>query len=612
MGTVTLRGFQPEAAAAGLAALRAPDCRGLLVLATGTGKTNIAGHVMGERIAELRAAGDRRAALWLVERIALVAQAQESLQRQLPHLKIGREQGTHRALLSDLGGDDIVVASLHTAGRRRRLQGLLGLVTRSDLSDEQLRAELAKRVAFGVVDEAHCGIGNRFYRWLYSILGPTPRLGLTATPYSADGSEGMGDDWESEIYQHSLADAIEAGDLVPVQAFSVPLEGVSLQGIDFNRDTLSKDDAAKVAAAFKDEHALHQVAAVCVEKVARPALVFCASTEHAASLASILRERYGVAAEDTNCYHTDLVADADGNRVERRDDTLARFKRGELDFLCNFSLLHTGVDAPRTRSVVFVHPQGRRRYVQAIGRVTRWCCASAWRWGPCTCGARKTEGYVWDFYCPDKANDHAGITGLVYAFAPQCADPAELKALDEVLRKEDDGKKKVVEAAQVVKAAAEARAKAKEVRAQIEARTLQEMGPLPELQRRLDLCGLVVPPDDGGARATPVQREAVASLLFYSKETKLRAGPWTSQISARQAEAVMRELKGREARGLASPLQLQTLRNARQQEQRPGGVVVNVPLYTPHFLRGLKRADATRLCQAYLTSVGAGGGKGRR
>lgn len=624
----TLRGFQPAAVAAALAQLVKPDRSGLvpgaatvLVLATGTGKTTIAGEIILQVLELLRALNDGRRVLWMVERIALVDQAWQSLRSHLPDwIRIGTEQGPRsaKAFVSlALGGDHVVVASVDTIRQGSRLSGLVGLGRRRPPSVKGLepeaqrlrskyQAELSQgcreTFAFVVVDEAHCGIENKGYHALYETLGEIPRLGLTATPYSSDGSAGMGTHWKSEAYQHSLADAIESGDLVPLRPYTVPLDSVDLEGINFNKENLTAAEIKAIEEAYKSEKALHEIAAVLAERVARPALVFCASTEHSKSLA-LAMARYDVTAEHTDCYQLEMVDGDDGERRRERDDILRRFKEGRIDFLFNFGLYVTGMDAPGTAAVVFVHPRNRRQCAQAIGRVTRWCCASAWNYGPCTCGRNKREGQVWDFYSETQM-DHPGISGLVYALLPGVEDKEEIAELDAALKRGDeDPKKSVTEAKQIHADAARARARAASVKAQIKQSDLLDHGPLSDIETRLRWAGMVLPRGNG-VRCTERQLDAVADLLFQDRATRLRMGPWRGALQANQAEAILRESKRRQANRLAPFRLIANLKSAVQVERMPDGTTRSVPMVAQADLRTMDSRRAQAIWSTYLASKG--------
>lgn len=606
-----LRGFQPEAVRLSCEYLAEPGAAGVLVLATGTGKTTIAGDVIKRLIQAARARGDWRCVGVWVERIALVDQMANSLRAHLPpDLKVGILQGSRRALpqRGGMGGDDVIVCSIDTIKRASRLSELLGGPRRSPWDAAKMKEEIARLFFLIVIDECHCGIDNKSYPWLYDISDQIARLGLTATPFSSDGKRGLGESWKKEIYQHSLADAIASGDLVSVKGYTVPLFGVKLGDIDFNKDKLTKAEEQQVETAMRADPVLHQIAVTIAEKVEKPALVFCSGTAHSADLAALLTKSHGLRAVHTDCYQDNKVDGVDGDRVRERDHILQQFRAGQIDVLCNFGLYATGADFPFLRSVVICSPKNRRTYVQIIGRVTRWCCAGAWNYGAgggCTCGQHKQIGYLWDFYADDdKKNEHTGISGLVWALAPG-ADEEDAQALNDEL--EEGGgltKETATQAAELVQKLAALRARAKAANAPVQNMDLlEDDNPHRELETRLRWAGVVLPPAMGEG-ASPVQLDMVAAAIWPDAYKHKKSGPWRQTLGANQAAVILRTVQDRKAKGLATLRQIGSLATFRSNERKPDGnggfTVVKHPLMSVGLFKSLRESEARQRINEYV------------
>jgi superfamily II DNA or RNA helicase len=562
----------------------------LLVQATGTGKTVCAIYCLLWFLS--RWPGKR--VLWMVGRRVLVKQAAAEVNKaarlviesggagaggelaalpgQFPSgVRVGVEMASDRALMSGLASDQVIVASFQSL--RRRLSGY-------DSDDFSLI----------IVDEAHNGIADAGYHKVYEHFKTVPRLGLTATPFNSKG-DGMGGFWRKVAYTHSLTAAIADGDLVPLRARSVPLDGVHIEGVDFDKSELSDKDIAIIEEAFMKEENLHKMASVIIKEVEFPAIVFCASTKHSAALADVLnRYEDGEIARHIDCYQDDAL----------KAKTLEDFKTGGLSVVCNYGLWFEGLDAPRTRSVVFATNTNKVRWAQGIGRVTRHCCAGSYWQGlrelgipvpaereetVCTCGENKRCGWVWDFFANSAEHD---VSGIWNALAPG-ASAEDVEAMQRRLEAEPDADPVQVVAA-VEEAAAAARAKAARVAA-AKVQDVNLLDPLDPVRSRIALAGLKLPRPDG-ALASPNQIEQVRALVFFRNETKLAKAPWVNALTEHQAEYLIEAARRRKKQGLASLGQLITLSRATD-VTGPNGE--RGRRYSPEVLQALKEPVAAAL-----------------
>ena len=267
-------------------------------------------------------------------------------------------------------------------------------------------------VAHGVVVHNCHHSGAASYRKLYArIEEVNPRakhIGFTATPFRNAGqgkTKGIGDVFEVLAYEYSLQDAINDGALCPIRCLRIETE-LDLSGVD-------PDDEDRVAKMVDTP----ERNAVAVQKYLEhgrtasglaPAIAFCANVQHAINLAECLRAA-GVRAEAVwdSYLPAGQQADPDEPKVKRkavkcpdRAGRIASYQAGELDVICNATLLTEGFDAPATRIVMLLRPtQSRGMFAQMVGRATRL-------------SSGKTEGLILDFVANSESHDLASMADL--------------------------------------------------------------------------------------------------------------------------------------------------------------------------------------------------------
>lgn len=301
----------------------------LLVLATGLGKTVVLAAVAAAYIQI------GRRVLVLAHRGELLDQAAATIRRF--GLTVGIEQGERRVDRKAL--PDVVVGSVQSLQGRRLEEfppDTFGLV---------------------VVDEAHHTVAKS-YRTLLDYFAPAKLLGCTATPDRADGI-GLRHAFESEAYRMELGAGIKEGWLSPIDLRSIVVEHFDLSHVRTERGDFV---AADLERELTRERVLHEVAAPLAELAnGRRTLAFVAGVKQAYELARVLRE-HGVRA-----------AAVDGSMApEARAATLADYRAGRIQVVCNAMLLTEGFDCPETGCIALVRPtRARGLLVQMIGRGTR-------------------------------------------------------------------------------------------------------------------------------------------------------------------------------------------------------------------------------------------------
>lgn len=223
------------------------------------------------------------------------------------------------------------------------------------------------RFTLVICDEAHHATAPS-YRAIFdetARVNPARRLlGLTATPFRTgkDGATtGLGDVFESLVYEYGIADAIEAGDLVPVRGFQVQTD------LDLSAVRIAADgdyDDAELANAVDTEPRNQLVVDQYLEHGrGRPALVFAASIDHAQHIADAFKAR-GINAE---AVWGDMPAKDRAYRVKAFRD-----HPEYLPVLVSRDLLFEGFDAPRTSLLLKARPtRSKLVFTQLVGRGLR-------------------------------------------------------------------------------------------------------------------------------------------------------------------------------------------------------------------------------------------------
>lgn len=247
--------------------------------------------------------------------------------------------------------------------------------------DADFITRLGDRARLVVIDEAHQAIAAT-YRFLLDYLvnrrDDCGLLGLTATP---------GRTWNDPDKDAELAEFFANRKVtLQVEGYDNPVDYLVAEGylarphfraIEFGDDSpLTDPQIAELAAALEVPEAILRRLAendqrnmLIVTEVQRLVqrhqrlLVFAATVEHAVLLAVVLKSR-GIDASA-------VTGETPGGERSR---LITRFKNNDPTpaVLCNFGVLTTGFDAPRTSAAVIARPtKSLVLYSQMVGRVIR-------------------------------------------------------------------------------------------------------------------------------------------------------------------------------------------------------------------------------------------------
>jgi superfamily II DNA or RNA helicase len=328
-----LRPYQHEAVELFMAALRETG-RGQVVLATGLGKT----VVMAEVVAQLYRDGaiPEGRVLVMAGTRELVDQLQRSFWDQLP-----KWISTHRLM----GGEE-----------PSYWEGITFATVQSVLS----RLDALPQFGLVLIDEAH-HVGSESFRTVIAGLNAPMVGGATATPWRGDGYD-IDCLLGQPVVRIGIAEGLKKGFLCEAD-YRLMADNIDW---DFVRDRSVHNYSLqqlnrKLLIPLRDEEAAKIIRETFTAERRRAAVIFCSTVMHARSFAGMLR-LFGFRAEA-------ITGDMEP-RV--RDQTMAAFRRGNLDIVTARDLFNEGVDVPDVDMIAFMRvTHSRRIFVQQLGRGLR-------------------------------------------------------------------------------------------------------------------------------------------------------------------------------------------------------------------------------------------------
>ena len=348
--------------------LRQEPRRVLLHMPTGSGKTRTAMHIIVDHLR----AQEPTAVIWLAHSEELCEQAASEFQqawtqlgdRELP---VYRFWGDHE-LDPDQVRDGLVVAGLSKLYKaaKRRIQFI---------------ARLGGRCSLVIIDEAHQAVAETYKLVLDALVLPYPNtalLGLTATP---------GRTWADINADEELADFFARRKVtLQVPGYDNPIDylvaegylaqtlyrplfyqsGLRLSPADLKYIEEELELPQKILDKLAEDEQRNLRIILEIEDLAKRhsrILVFAISVEHTKLLSSVLRVRGHIADYVTGKTNT-----------TERERLIRSFREDSPGprILCNYGVLTTGFDAPRTSAAVITRPtKSLVLYSQMVGRAIR-------------------------------------------------------------------------------------------------------------------------------------------------------------------------------------------------------------------------------------------------
>jgi superfamily II DNA or RNA helicase/HKD family nuclease/SOS-response transcriptional repressor LexA len=300
--------------------------RGLVVLATGLGKTWLAAF----DVQQLKA----RRVLFVAHREEILMQAEATFARIHPDASIGYYTGKAKE-----GEADFVFASVQTLGRDRHLQQFA-----PDCFD------------YLVVDEFHHA-DSTTYRRLINYFQPRFMLGLTATPERTDQADILSLCDDNLVFEWNFVEGINADLLCPFHYHGIHDQAVDYTEIPWRNGRFDPSDLSnKLATRARAKHAL----SVWRELRQSRTLAFCVSRTHAEFMADYFSQA-GIRA-----------AAVHAKSAMPRNAALKQLEAGSLEVIFSVDLFNEGTDLPAIDTVMMLRPtESKILFLQQLGRGLR-------------------------------------------------------------------------------------------------------------------------------------------------------------------------------------------------------------------------------------------------
>lgn len=325
--------FQRDAIEAAVQALNG-DGRTLVILATGLGKTVVAGEVVRDHLARDRGSD-----------VLVVAHTKE-LVRQL-----------ERAMWRHVS--KAVMTGILTG--EERPTGLEG-VTCATIESALKVVKAGWRPSLVVVDEAHHVAEIGMFQRLLETLEGVPRLGMTATPWRGDKYD-IGHVFGEPVFKMGIAEGMAAGYLSQVD-YKLYLDEIDWDAVrEASEHGLTLGDLNhRLFLPQRDEAAIDVLRGGWSQTRLPRAVVFCRTIDHAEEFAQLLREAGWRRAE--------CISSRQSRR--ERNILMSEFRDGRVPIVTTVDLLNEGVDVPDVNVICFLRvTHSRRIFVQQLGRGLR-------------------------------------------------------------------------------------------------------------------------------------------------------------------------------------------------------------------------------------------------
>lgn len=307
--------------------------RGLLLMATGLGKTRVAAGVIEQWLND----HPNQQVLVLAPTLNLVSQLEASLWPYLP-----KTIATHQL----------------TGSEKPTFEGGVTVATHQSM----LRLGLDASGSYGliVVDEAHHAPADA-YSLLLKRLAPQFLLGMTATPWRGDERQ-LAELFGEPLYSLGIVEGMQAGYLARVD-YRMLIDNLDWEWIagHLKGAVTIRELNKRLFIPERDEAVVAKIRTHFEELPDPRCIIFCRSIAHAESIANLLRAD-GLALRIVH------------SKLDRFETTRAlhEFRSRAVPILVTVDMLNEGIDLPDVNLVVFLRvTHSRRIFVQQLGRGLR-------------------------------------------------------------------------------------------------------------------------------------------------------------------------------------------------------------------------------------------------
>lgn len=305
-----------------LESLRSYAKRGLLISATGTGKTYLSGFDVKNAKAER--------VLFIAHRKTILSKAKATFETIIKDKKMG-------IYGENLGEEDYIFAMIQTMSKKEHLEKFP-----KDYFD------------YIIIDEVHHG-GAKSYQSLINYFTPKFMLGMTATPERGDNFDIY------ELFHHNIAYEIRLHDALREELLC-PFHYFGISDIEVDGELITeKTTVKKLTADERVNHIIEKSRFYGYSGDKLHGLIFVSRVEEAIELTEKMINR-GIRCE--------VLTGEDSDN--KREKTILDLEEGRIEYIITVDIFNEGVDIPCINQVILLRPtESSIVYIQQLGRGLR-------------------------------------------------------------------------------------------------------------------------------------------------------------------------------------------------------------------------------------------------
>ena len=311
-----------EQALKNLESLRNYAKRGLLISATGTGKTYLSGFDVKNAKAER--------VLFIAHRKTILSKAKETFETIIKDKKMGIYDRS-------IGEENYIFAMVQTMSKKEHLEKFP-----KDYFD------------YIIIDEVHHG-GAKSYQSLINYFTPKFMLGMTATPERGDNFDIY------ELFHHNIAYEIRLHDALREELLC-PFHYFGISDIEVDGELITEKTAIKkLTADERVNHIIEKSRFYGYSGDKLHGLIFVSRVEEAIELTEKMKSR-GIRCE--------VLTGEDSD--SKREKTISDLEEGKIEYIITVDIFNEGVDIPCINQVILLRPtESSIVYIQQLGRGLR-------------------------------------------------------------------------------------------------------------------------------------------------------------------------------------------------------------------------------------------------
>ena len=303
--------------------LRKTKNKGLLISATGTGKTFLSAF-------DVKISNPKKV-LFLAHRKTILEKSKKSYELIIKDKNMGIYGEDF------LAEKDIIFAMVQTLSKNKHL----------DMFSKE-------EFDYIVVDEVHHS-GAKSYQKILDYFKPKFLLGMTATPERSDEFNIYELFDHNIVYEIRLHDALKEKLLCPFHYFGI--KDITIEGKEINEKTSLKN----LVLDERVNHIIEKSRYYGYSGDKLHGLIFASKVEEAVLLAEKLTEK-GIKSKALSGKSSDL----------EREKTIESLEQGRIEYIITVDIFNEGIDIPCVNQVIFLRPtESSIVYIQQLGRGLR-------------------------------------------------------------------------------------------------------------------------------------------------------------------------------------------------------------------------------------------------